>query len=99
MAGSRKPGQRPQGRTATPRCQTSRPSPTLRGKSNCTLDWMRSNPGAIVSPADLHAAGIIPESYNALSHWRARGWLPEPLPSPNGWIKFLAGAVLRHRGL
>jgi hypothetical protein len=60
---------------------------------------MRANRGAIVSAADLHAAGIIPKSYNALSHWRARGWLPEPLPSPNGRIEFISGAVLRHRGL
>ncbi len=99
MAGSREPRQHSPGRTATLRGRTNRSSPTLRGKSNCTLDWMRANTGAIVSPADLHAAGIIPGSYNALSRWRSRGWLPEPLPSPNGWIKFLAGAVLRHRGL
>jgi hypothetical protein len=68
-------------------------------KSNCTVDAMRANPGALVAPTDLHAAGLIPSSYSALKRWRERGWLPAPIIQPNGFLRWRAGDVLQHMDL
>ena len=54
----------------------------LRERSSATLADV-TQPGKMVTPSDLAAAGLV-QSYSSLRDWIRKGWLPPPRKLPNG---------------
>ncbi len=69
----------------------------LRERSNATLaDVMQ--PGRMVTPSDLAAAGIV-RSYSSLRDWIRKGWLPPPSELPNGRKYWTGEQIAESRAL
>ena len=70
----------------------------LRERSDATLADV-TQPGRMVTPSDLAAAGVV-RSYSSLRDWIRKGWLPPPPRElPNGRQYWTGEQIAESRAL